>query len=87
MSGSAPGSGIQEWAGLFVSIPRNSQSSEGARKQIDNDQTVRQGWSSRARCPVGRGGGPEPAYGRPGRLPGGGVVKARSQVGDNQAKE
>lgn len=70
----------------FVSIPRNSQSGEGARKQTDNDQTVRQGWSSRARCPGGWGGGPEPAYGRPGRLPGGRVVKARSQV-DNQAKE
>lgn len=65
---------------------RNSQPSEGARKQIDSDQTVRQGWSSRARCPEGRGGGPEPAYGRPRRLPGGRVVKTRSQV-DNQAKE
>ena len=47
---------------------------------------MRQGWSSRARCPGGWGGGPEPAHGRPGRLPGGTVVKARSQV-DNQAKE
>ena len=71
---------------IFVSILRNSQPREGARKQIDSDQTVRQGWSSRARCPEGRGGGPEPAYGKPGRLPGGRVVKARSQV-DNQAKE
>lgn len=70
-----------------VSIRRSSQSSEGARKQIDSDHAVRQGLSSRARWPGGRGGRPEPAPGRSGRLPGGRDIKSRSQVGDNQAKE